>query len=67
MLKDIAVQVAITDSGEGWAFGLGVFGQLGLGDNADRLLPEKIEDYETNGICSPSAPNLETQILKSLE
>jgi len=38
--------VCLDDDGQAWAFGLGIFGQLGLGDGKDHFTPFKVEALE---------------------
>ncbi len=41
--------IALDRAGVCWSFGLGVFGQLGLGDCSDRLRPAKLLRFECAG------------------
>nr|XP_029144486.1 ultraviolet-B receptor UVR8 isoform X2 [Arachis hypogaea] len=41
--------VAITEDGELYGWGWGRYGNLGLGDRNDRLIPEKVSDADVSG------------------
>lgn len=50
--------VAITKDGNLYGWGWGRYGNLGLGDRNDRLLPEKV----TVDVCSQACTDLPFQI-----
>lgn len=46
---------AVTEDGELYGWGWGRYGNLGLGDRDDRLVPRKVSTVE---VCVPSCSNL---------
>ena len=45
---------AVTEDGDLYGWGWGRYGNLGLGDRNDRLLPEKVSSVEVNYLIWPS-------------
>ncbi len=39
----------VSDAGEVFTFGLGVFGQLGHGELSDEMIPRRVEELVSNG------------------
>lgn len=46
---------AITEDGDLYGWGWGRYGNLGLGDRSDRLVPEKVSAVD---VCLPTAQHL---------
>ena len=44
---------AVTEDGDLYGWGWGRYGNLGLGDRNDRLLPEKVSSVEVNYLIWP--------------
>lgn len=56
---------AVTDCGEIWNWGIGACGQLGHGDDEDRLEPTLVESIQSEGACKLSCGSLHLAVVTS--